>query len=100
MAARFTRIEPGHDGLRLRGATLRETKHRVLGWPITLGTGCEKRRNQHGVIGVEDADLKMIVNLVWQHEHVGSRRQHASGNLNGLADRKSTRLNSSHLYIS
>jgi hypothetical protein len=29
--------------------------------------------------------LKMIVRLVWQHEHVRSRRQHASGNLNGLA---------------
>src|ERR1700685_284170 len=86
VATRFTRVEPGHNCLRLCGPTLRETKHGVFGRPRTLCIHCEERRNQHSAIGVEDTDLKMIVNLVWQHEHVRSRRQHASGNLNRLAE--------------
>src|SRR5271154_2247695 len=86
VATRFTGVEPGHDCFRLRGPTLRETEHGVVSWLRTLCINCEEHRNQHSAIGVEDTDLKMIVNLIRQHEHVRSRRQHASGNLNGLAE--------------
>src|SRR5271163_1355740 len=86
MADRFTRVEPSHDCLRLRGTTLRQTEDRVVSYLRTLRTNCEKRRNQHAAIGVEDADYKMIVSLVWQLENVRTRRQHASGDLNRLAE--------------
>src|SRR5277367_7198422 len=86
MARRVTRIEPRHDRLRSRRSTVCKSERSVAGSLLTHGGNRKKRRIQLCTIGVENIDYIMLGEVFWQHEHVGSRRQDASGNLNGLAE--------------
>src|SRR5271156_5896092 len=84
MARRLTRIEPSHDRLRLRGPTLRETKHSAVSCCRALEVRREKRRVQHASISAVNPHQVMLADVFRQLEPVGSGRWHASGNLQGL----------------
>src|SRR5215470_20077426 len=86
MAIRSTRIEPGHDRLRLSGTALRESKRSRVCWLQTL---CASRREnpvKNRSVRAIDADPIMLIDVLRQDEPVGSRRQNASGNLNRLTE--------------